>query len=258
MLPAPKIRLGNITAKWRYSSGAGHFAYDYAMPTGTPLYATGAGLIKASNDGVLDKTPGRPGNLPGQPGSGSPSNWVLLETLDPKGRKVTILYQHLSDTLVKTGQRVRAGQIIGKSGQTGNATGPHLHIAAMKGWGYTAATRYAYMANQGKNTHIIYPPTLAWSEAAPRPVPVVRVRDVQPLKRNTSVALVQRTLIRLGYRIPSIQSGKVKPGTFGAETKAAYAAYQRRLGYKGRAANGVPGLASLTALGKRGGFRVTK
>jgi hypothetical protein len=48
------------------------------------------------------------------------------------------------------------------------------------------------------------------------------------------------------------------PGVPGPRTKAAYAAWQRRLGFRGRDADGIPGFTSLTRLGRKRGFGVTR
>lgn len=144
-----------INAGWRYSSGTGHFAYDYDCPTGTPMYAVGGGTILASNDGVSNDTPGDADY------GGEPSNWILLGTRW-KGEKVSVLYQHLSPGLkVKPGHKVAEGHLLGRSGDSGNSSGPHLHFAAMRGW-WAEATRYIYMTNDGDNPYVIFPPDRLW------------------------------------------------------------------------------------------------
>ena len=50
------------------------------------------------------------------------------------GRNVRTVYAHLSRINVKTGQPVKAGEVIGLSGRSGNATGAHLHFEIRR-WG---------------------------------------------------------------------------------------------------------------------------
>jgi len=45
-------------------------------------------------------------------------------------------YAHLATTFVRIGQRIHAGQVIGRVGDTGLATGPHLHLGMKKGGKY--------------------------------------------------------------------------------------------------------------------------
>lgn len=137
---------------WTYSGGGGHYAQDFPMPIGTPLLAVRDGIILDCNDGVSNDGPH---------GSGSPSNWICLG-VNWQGKDVTMLYQHLSPgLLVAKNQSVKAGQPIANSGNSGNSTGPHLHIAAMYGR-KTASGRYDYMKNSGKNSEIIFPPSNVW------------------------------------------------------------------------------------------------
>lgn len=54
----------------------------------------------------------------------------------------TTLYAHLSRQVVKTGQRVSQGKVIGKIGSTGRSTGPHLHFGIKKNGRYVNPSSY--------------------------------------------------------------------------------------------------------------------
>ena len=84
-----------------------HKGVDYAASTGTPIKATGDGtVIHAGRKGGYGRT-------------------VILK----HGGKYSTLYAHLHRYArgVRTGARVKQGQIIGYVGKSGLATGPHLH-----------------------------------------------------------------------------------------------------------------------------------
>ncbi|MER5351760.1 M23 family metallopeptidase [Kitasatospora sp. NPDC002551] len=88
-----------------YAAGY-HTGVDFAVPQGTPLLAVGnATVVSAGWDGAYGKE-------------------VVLRLAD--GRYAQ--YAHMSSLSVSAGQRVAAGQQIGRSGNTGNSTGPHLHF----------------------------------------------------------------------------------------------------------------------------------
>jgi murein DD-endopeptidase MepM/ murein hydrolase activator NlpD len=83
-----------------------HRGTDYAAPTGTEVRAVGDGVVRFS---------GRKGGY---------GNHVRLQHRKPYASS----YSHLSRILVKNGQQVEQGQLIGKVGSTGLSTGPHLHF----------------------------------------------------------------------------------------------------------------------------------
>ena len=93
-------------------NGKGHNGIDFRAPIGTP--------IKASLSGVVVDT----GNTDAVRGCYSFGKWVLIK----HGNGLDTLYAHLSQIGVSPGQSVGTGQVIGYSGQTGYATGPHLHF----------------------------------------------------------------------------------------------------------------------------------
>ncbi|WP_250400130.1 peptidoglycan-binding domain-containing protein [Streptomyces cellostaticus] len=79
----------------------------------------------------------------------------------------------------------------------------------------------------------------------------ISLAHVRPELRNADVAVVQRALLALGHDIPGGADGY-----FGRLTKGVYAAEQRRQGFAGSDADGIPGCESLTSLGLRAGFTV--
>lgn len=88
-----------------------HNGIDLACPTGTPIYAAGAGkVIKAS-------------------WRGAGGNCVYIA--HPDG--YTTRYMHMRQILVQVGDVIAAGQRIGLVGNTGVGTGPHLHYEVLKG-----------------------------------------------------------------------------------------------------------------------------
>ena len=89
-----------------------HEGVDVAAPTGTPVHAMKSGRIEHAG---------------AWGGYG-------LSVLITHGSNVRTLYAHLSRIDVSTGDRVDGGQQIGAVGQTGSATGPHLHFEVWR-WG---------------------------------------------------------------------------------------------------------------------------
>ncbi len=87
-----------------------HSGVDFAGKPGTPIYATG--------DGVVEK-------------NGRMSGYGIVVVIN-HGYGYKTVYAHLSKASVKTGEKVKRGNVIGKLGRTGIATGPHLHYEVVK------------------------------------------------------------------------------------------------------------------------------
>lgn len=116
--PAGAICFPLQTAVWRVSDGYGtrqdpftgeerfHQGVDLACAEGTAVLAVREGVATAARR--------------------SDSYGVCLQLLHPDGTET--LYAHLQYLYVRTGETVQAGQILGTAGQTGRATGAHLHF----------------------------------------------------------------------------------------------------------------------------------
>lgn len=88
-----------------YGTTKFHEGMDFSSPVGTPVYATGNGTVTHAS------------------WQSSYGNLVEIN----HGYNYTTRYAHLSQILVKPGQTVKRGDLIGKVGNTGKSTGPHLH-----------------------------------------------------------------------------------------------------------------------------------
>lgn len=93
--------------------GKWHNGIDFGIPLGTPIFAAESGTVLATGD--QDKFCYK----------GAYGKFVLIK----HENNLTTLYGHLSKYIVSPGQKVERGQVIGYSGKTGYATGPHLHFS---------------------------------------------------------------------------------------------------------------------------------
>ncbi len=86
-----------------------HNGTDFRAAVGTPVFAVADGEVRRARD------------------TQGPGGVEVILRLDDGSRAG---YSHLSSLAVSVGQRVEGGQELGRSGITGNVTGPHLHFTA--------------------------------------------------------------------------------------------------------------------------------
>lgn len=214
-----------VSAGWRYSSGNPHFALDIVTPTGTELYAIGDGRVIDSRTGVTSNGYGQ---------SGAPSNWVIYEFTAPagphKGKKLVCYAQHLKSAKVRRGERVKRGQLIGISNNTGNSSGPHTHFVILKpGRTMTEATRYAYLDNPG---WVAWPLPEAWEGKTYGPIDVYLAKLRPEVKNSRSVKYLRKCLINRGLLVPKTGLSVKKPGNdYTSKVGEAVALWQERHGY---------------------------
>ena len=123
-------------ANARLYNGNGHNGVDFRASIGTPLLASASGKIVAVGD--TDTV------CPGA----SYGKWVMVE--HPFG--LSTLYAHLSLIKVSNGQQVVVGDLLGYSGDTGYATGPHLHFTVYATQGVQVVNRKSLVC---KGTYVM-------------------------------------------------------------------------------------------------------
>ena len=110
---ASPIKNGKISTPFKkkgssWSKGY-HTGVDFAVPVGTNVLAVADGVITKAN-------------------WGSAYGLQIVQEIGLHSKKQYCIYAHLSKLLVKPGDKIKKGQHIAESGNTGNSTGPHLHF----------------------------------------------------------------------------------------------------------------------------------
>lgn len=134
--------------------------HDYGTPEGQPIYALSDGVIA---DSRAITSGGSPGN-----GSTTPNGVPYRsygETIGMRAADGSLFrYAHLSARYVGAGQKVAGGALIGRTGNTGNSSGPHLHMdvngdynasgyLASRGVALRKGAQYVKFDNTAANLH---------------------------------------------------------------------------------------------------------
>lgn len=101
------VSSGVLVSSFGPRSGSFHDGLDIAAPEGTDVFASHPGEVVYEGDGLTGY-----GNL------------VIVRDADG----LSTVYAHNDENLVSVGDRVKRGQLIAKVGETGRASGPHLHF----------------------------------------------------------------------------------------------------------------------------------
>ena len=110
--PVSNKQLGHIASGFGmridpvYGTPKMHKGLDFAAPQGTPIYATGNGIVTTSIGSA-----------------GGFGNHVVIN----HGYGYETLYGHMVRIKVQSGQKIKRGEVIGWVGSTGKSTGPHCH-----------------------------------------------------------------------------------------------------------------------------------
>jgi len=102
----------------------GHHGHDVVMKKGTPLYAMGDGVVVLAGEQGPTKCNGKVKD--------SDIRLRVRHPTAPDGHDYESVFLHLSEVMVEEGDRVTAGQLVARSGNTGCSSGAHLHFGVLR------------------------------------------------------------------------------------------------------------------------------
>lgn len=124
---------GNVTSGFGYRPDpvtgqiAFHDGYDFANAIGTPVYATADGIVSST---------------------GHMQNYGTTVVISHPANGLETIYAHLSSYVVNPDKRVKRGDFLGSTGNSGKSTGPHLHYEIRKNRHPVSPSRYILPADQ--------------------------------------------------------------------------------------------------------------
>ncbi len=108
--PVDSIKITGVFGSRRILNGKPHNIHngvDFAANDSDSIYAISDGIVQLAAENFYFN-----------------GNFVLLN----HGQGLSSIYLHLSKILVKNGDKIKKGEVIGLAGSTGRSTGPHLHL----------------------------------------------------------------------------------------------------------------------------------
>jgi murein DD-endopeptidase MepM/ murein hydrolase activator NlpD len=103
---------GKNPSMYKQFGWKGHNGIDFDCPTGTKLLSGVDGVVTTAYNNI--------------------GGWGYHIYIWDKVQKIMTIHAHLKSLNVKVGDKVKSGQLIGLSNNTGNSTGPHLHFGIYK------------------------------------------------------------------------------------------------------------------------------